>query len=117
MAVIITLTLDGQSRDLDLSSLLISEAREMKRLIGVSSMADFITGLQQSDPDSIAFAWWLACARAGQPLAGKFTDLDFDIEGLRVSVPLDEEQDTAAEEDADPDLPTGSEEESEASTT
>lgn len=117
MAVIITLTLDGQSRDLALDSLLISEAREMKRLIGVSSMGDFIAGLQQSDPDAIAFAWWLASARAGHPLAGKFTDLDFDLEGLRVSVPMEEEQETAAEEDADPDLPTGSEEGSEDSTT
>lgn len=117
MAITITLTLDGESRDLALDSLLISEAREMKRLIGVASMGDFITGLQEADPDSIAFAWWLANRRAGTPLPGKFTDLDFDIEGLRVSVPMDDELETAAEEDADPDLPTGSEEGSEDSTT
>lgn len=111
MALVITLHLDGVVRDLALDSLLISEAREMKRLIGVSSMPAFVSALQESDPDAVAYAWWLANNRAGTPLGGKFTDVDFDMEGLLVSVPNEPDEVTAAEEDADPDLPTSSAEE------
>lgn len=115
MAVTITLTLGQTERELALNSLLISEAREMKRLIGLSSMPAFVEALQADDPDAIAFAWWLANNRAGTPLGGKFADVDFDMESLRWGV-TGVEQDTAAEEDADPDLPISSGEESESPT-
>ena len=108
MAVTITLTLGDVEREFTLGSLLISEAREMKRLIGLSSTAALVEALQADDPDAIAFAWWLVNNRAGTPLGGKFIDLDFDIEALRWGVTGIEEQVAAAEEDADPDLPTSS---------
>ncbi len=107
MSLTITLALGDVHRDLALDSLLISEAREMKRLIGVSSMPAFVAALQDLDPDAVAYAWWPANNRAGTPLGGKFTDVDFDMEALRVTVPQSEEE-PAAEEDADPDLPTSS---------
>lgn len=107
MAVSITITLGDVQRELQLTSLLISEAREMKRLIGLSSIGAFVQALQDSDPDAIAFAWWLVNSRAGTPLGGKFADLDFDIEAMRWGV-TGLEDEPAAEEDADPDLPTSS---------
>ena len=108
MSQSITIHLDGVEREFDLSTLLISESRDMKRLIGITTRAAFLEGLTESDPDAIAFLWWLANKRAGTPLEGKFLDIDFDIEGMVITVPVTEEPEPAAEEDADPDLPTGS---------
>lgn len=111
MSLLITMSLDGDDRDLDLGSLLISEAREMKRLIGYGSAETFREELGNLDPDAVAFAWWLANKRAGTPLPGKFADLDFDLEALRARATLTD-VDAApddAEDDTDTDVPTGSE--------
>ena len=109
MSAVITIHLDGESREFDLSSLLISEARDMKRLIGYSDMRTFLDALDGNDPDAAAFAWWLVNKRAGTPLEGKFTDIDFNLQDLAFSVPAREDE-AAPKEGADADLPTSSSE-------
>ena len=114
-STIITFHLDGVSKDFDLGTLLVSEARDMKKMIGLASTADLLEALQNEDPDATAFAWWLANKRAGTPLEGKFLDLDFNLNGLLVSVPKPPEADSLVEEaEVDPDAPFGSSPEPEA---
>ena len=117
MSLQITMTLDDVERDLDLGSLLISEAREMKRCIGYGSTETFLSELKALDPDAVAFAWWLANRRAGTPIAGKFADLDFDLEALRARASIaGEDAEESTEDDTDTGVPTGSEPEAESQT-
>ncbi len=110
MSAVITIHLDGESREFDLASLLISEARDMKRLIGYSDMRVFLDALDDKDPDAAAFAWWLVNKRAGTPLEGKFADLDFNLQGMTFSVPARDDVEPAPEEGAEDDTPTSSDE-------
>lgn len=117
MSLLITMTLDGVDRELDLGTLMISEAREMKRLIGYGSNEAFLNDLKALDPEAVAFAWWLANKRAGTPIEGKFSDLDFDLEALRARASVsDEDEAEGSEDDTDTDVPTGSEPEAESLT-
>jgi hypothetical protein len=103
--------LDGVERELDLGTMLISEARELKRLTGW----DYISWrdqLAQSDPDAIAFSWWLVNRRAGTPLPGSFADLDFDMTALNVVARRTDDDEVAGDDkgdDANAEGPTGSE--------
>lgn len=115
MSLLITMTLDGVDRELDLGSLMISEAREMKRLIGYGSAETFLRELTALDPDAVAFSWWLANKRAGTPLAGKFADLDFDLEALGARASLSDDAEVS-EDETDTESPTGSEVEAESLT-
>ena len=104
MARIISITVGEETHELDLGSLFISEARECQRLTGMKAHeweAEFFSG----DATAIAYAWWLACKRAGAPPAASFAELDFDLgkADIHVVVPKSE----AVDEPADPDLPTG----------
>jgi len=102
MARIISITIGEDTRELDLDSLLISEAKECQRLTGMKFHEweqEFIAG----DATAIAYAWWLACKRAGEPVAGPFADLDFDL-GQTVMRRVEPD---AQPEEADADLPTG----------
>jgi hypothetical protein len=110
------MSLDGVEHELDLDSMLISEARELKRLTGW----DYLTWrsmLGQSDPDAIAFAWWMVCKRAGDPVPGSFMDLDFDMVSLQVRVVVDDEAADEQADDADDARPIGSVEGSETTST
>jgi hypothetical protein len=114
MALTIRMKLDDETHELDLSSMMISEARLLKKFTGWDYLS-WRTQLGQSDPDAVAFAWWIALRRDGVD-PGPFADLDFDMASLKAKAILDED-DAAAEEDADADLPTSSDEESEQSLT
>jgi hypothetical protein len=114
MALTIRMKLDDETHELDLSSMLISEARLLKKFTGWDYLS-WRTQLGQSDPDAVAFAWWIALRRDGvEP--GPFADLDFNMAALEAEAVFDVD-DTAAGEDADADLPTSSDEESEMSLT
>lgn len=100
------LTVDGVTRNLDIDSMLISEARDLKRLTGLTFL-DWQNDLFQLDATSIAFAWWLACRRDGAPIPGAFSDLDFDMGAMNIEYlrPEGEPDDDAPEADAEG--PTG----------
>lgn len=104
MAIQIKMRLGEEEHILDLESMLISEARLLKKHVGW----DYLTWRQQlgqSDPDAVAFAWWIAKRRSGED-PGPFMDLDFDMAALDAEAVVDEEPE-AEEDDTDTDLPTG----------
>ena len=107
------MNVEGVERELDLGTMLISEARELKKFTGWTQDA-WREQLGLSDPDAIAFAWWLANRRAGAPLAGAFTDVDFDLTALEVTAVVDVDAATGDEgDDENAEGPIGSEPESE----
>lgn len=75
--MIVRLTVDGVSRDLDLA-LTVRESEECEALTGWTKL-EWQRELGRQRGTACAFAWWLACARAGDPPAGDFADLDFTI--------------------------------------
>lgn len=108
MGTVITFRVGDEAHDFDLATLLISEAREMKRCIGISTISELMSGIDGSDPDCIAFTWWLARKRGGAPAAGPFIDFDFDMAAFDFTITAPGDDDAAPEEGADPDLPTSS---------
>jgi hypothetical protein len=108
MSLIVFMTLDTVERELDLDTMLISEARELKKLTGW----DYLTWrgeLAKQDPDALAFAWWISNARAGTPLEGRFVDVDFNMAALDLRVVnTDADEDSDDDEDDDAEGPTGS---------
>ena len=97
------ITLAGETRELDLNRMTIREARECKSLTGWT-WDRWRLALAEGDADAIAYAWWLACQRAGDPIGGDFLALDFDMGDLEItSVDRpDAEPVTPAEEEPGP---------------
>jgi hypothetical protein len=112
----INITIGDKTYPFELNSLLISEARQMKRCIALTTRDQLVQALLQEDPDAIAFMWWLAAQRAGEPLPGTFAELDFDTLDVKVSVDGEPEVSAAVQGAADPDLPTSSNQGTEAPT-
>jgi hypothetical protein len=110
------MTIGDKSYPFELGSLLVSEARQMKRCIGLTSKDQLVQALLEEDPDAIAFMWWLAAQRAGEPLPGTFAELDFNTVDVVFSADVEPEAPSAAGEGADPDLPTSSSQGTEAQT-
>ncbi len=77
------IVLGDVSRRLDLNSMTIREARECKALTGWT-WDRWRIALAEGDADAIAYAWWLANARAGEPLGGDFLDVDFDMGQMEI---------------------------------
>jgi len=94
------ITLDDTVRELDLNSMTIREARECKTLTGWS-WDRWRIALADGDADAVAYAWWLACQRAGEPGQGEFLDLDFDMGKMEITA--------AGRPDAAPVRPEGDE--------
>ena len=106
----IVMTVGDVSREFDIETMLISEARECERLTGFE-MDEFRKAFFRGRSTAVAFAWWLASKRAGEPIEGSFADLDFDMGRTQLDVVSDIEPEVARPEDSDPDFPTGPEQE------
>lgn len=103
MGFVISMTVDGTTRELDLNSMMLSEAQECRRLTGMH-WHEWRSELFESDATAIAFAWWLACKRAGEPLEGSFASVDFDLGTADMHRVVEDDMPV---EEVDPDLPTG----------
>ena len=75
--MIVRLTVDGVSRDLDLV-LSVRESEECESLTGWTKL-EWQRELGRQRGTACAFAWWLASVRAGEQPAGSFAELDFPI--------------------------------------
>lgn len=106
----IRLTLDGVTHDIDIYSAKIAEASECERLTGWT-WPEWRDELGRSHSVAVAFLWWAAAKRAGTPLEGKFTDLNFDLNDLVVEF-LDDDDDVDDAEDTAEAGPTSPVEES-----
>lgn len=98
--------LDGVARDLDLNSMTIREGRECKALTGWT-WDRWRVALAEGDADAVAYAWWLACQRAGEPVPGVFADLDFDMGAMSITAPAAPDAAPLRAEEEEPG-PTGS---------
>ncbi len=78
MAMTVRLTVDGVSRDLRLA-LSVAETEECERLTGWSK-PEWLRELGRGRGRALAYAWWLASQRDGNPLPGAFADVDFLID-------------------------------------
>ena len=80
----IVLTYDGVSHDVEMSSLLVAEAEECEALTGWTG-AEWQEALFSDRAIAVAFAWYLACKRAGEPQ--EFTTIreTFDLGKLSAS--------------------------------
>lgn len=103
------LTVEGAVYEFDGDRLLLAEARELKTYTGLTP-PKWAAGIDEQDPDAIAFLIYLAKKRSGESL--RYSDLDTidyaDIEMEHVGAPGDD--DAAAEEAgtaADPTPPSG----------
>lgn len=101
------MTVAGVTRRLDTDSILMSELRFLRRNTQYGSHIEFIDGLQADDPDALVFAWWLASKRAGEPIEGRFDEIDFDLADVQFAVT---EEEGAAQAAAGPTSPPMSEE-------
>lgn len=108
------MTVDDETRTLDLNSMPIKDAMECERLTSWSWI-EWRENLAADRASAVAFAWWLAGKRAGLDV-GRFSELDLDLAKMRWSAELspDEQelvdaQNAASDEDAgdDADRPTG----------
>jgi hypothetical protein len=110
----VVMRLEDQERKLDLATMPIKDAAECERLTGLT-WTEWREQLAQDRASAIAFAWFLAGRREGHP-AVKFSDIDIDLAKLRWDVELSDEEQalidagSAAEEDADSEIPTGPDE-------
>lgn len=96
------IVLGDVSRELDLNSMTIREARECKALTGWT-WDRWRIALAEGDADAIAYAWWLACQRAGEPIGGAFLEVDFDMGDLEIrSIDVPDAEPVAAEEEPGP---------------
>ena len=100
---------DGEVRDFDVTTFLMSEAESCESLTGWTE-DEWRTGLGGNRVQAIRFAWWLAGKRAG--VEERYSSVDLDLRRLRVEAVLTDEEQAAqvADEDreaADADLPTG----------
>lgn len=96
---------EDQTRELDLGSMTIREGAECERLTGWT-WDEWRVELAKGRATAVAFAWWLASKRAGEPVTGRFTDLDFDM-GRTTFRRLDAEPEESVEEEGDDTRPTG----------
>lgn len=110
--MIITMTIGAESRSLDLATMPIKDAQECERLTGWT-WTEWRNSLAEDRANAVAYAWYLAGRRAGLEV-GRFGDIDIDLAKLRWTAEMSDEEkqlaeaaDSAADEDEDPDLPTG----------
>lgn len=86
----IKLTVEGIVYEVDDGRMLIAEARELKKLTGLS-VPKFWEGVNEVDADAVAGLVFLAKRRAGETL--RFSDLDsLDIADVRLE-PVEDEED------------------------
>lgn len=111
----IKLTVEGQVYEFDQERLLLAEARQMKKLTGLTPPR-WAEGIDEQDPDAIAMLVYMAKKRAGETL--RFEDLDsldyadIEMELVGEEEPAEGERLAQAVDDvrqaADPTPPSGS---------
>lgn len=83
--MILTLTVSGETYELDLASFRLSDSDELMRFTGWSRQ-EWLNALFEDHPDAIRYTWWLVHKRADQPLQIAFKDIDFDLADLEVDL-------------------------------
>ena len=114
---ILRFTHGDEVRDLDVMTFLMSEAESCESLTGWTE-DEWRDALTKNRVQAVRFAWWLAGKRAG--VEERYSSVDLDLRRLRVEAVLTDEEQAAqvADEDreaADADLPTGLDDDREAS--
>ncbi len=104
---ILRFTYDDDVRDLDVMSMLMSEAESCESLTGWTE-DEWRTELTHNKVGAVRFAWWLAGKRAG--VAERYSDIDLDLRKLGVEVVPSEGEEPVGGDDEEgvaADLPTG----------
>lgn len=105
---ILRFTYDGSDvRDLDVMSMLMSEAEQCESLTGWTE-DEWRAEMARNKAAAVRFAWWLAGRRAG--VAERYSEVDLDLRRLSVEVvPTGDEEPAGGgdEEGAAAGLPTG----------
>lgn len=84
------MTVDDETRTLDLASMPIKDAMECERLTSWSWI-EWRENLAADRASAVAFAWWLAGKRAGLDV-GRFSELDLDLAKMRWSAELSDDE-------------------------
>lgn len=105
---ILRFTYDGTTRDLDVMSMLMSEAEQCESLTGWTE-DEWRGALTENRVQAVRFAWWLAGRRAGAD--ERYSSVDLDLRRLGVEAVLSDDERTEVggddEEGVAADLPTG----------
>lgn len=106
MEPVVIINYAGESLDLDLGSMRIVEAEECEQLTGWTH-PEWKAALREDRARAVAFAWYLACKRAGQDVTFAAVREGFDMGKVEYSVrPVDDDS-----EQAPPDLGVGDDDE------
>ena len=97
--------LDGVERIYDASDMTLGESFELKKLTGLT-VPTFNAGFSQQDPECWRFAWYIANKRAGEPLEGRYSDIDFKWADLEFEPEYEAVEDEPVEAAGEDDLPT-----------
>ena len=105
---VIRFTYGDEVRDLDIMSMLMSEAEQCESLTGWS-VNEWHSELARNRVAAVRFAWWLAGRRAG--VTERYSDVDLDLRRLGLEVIASEGEEPVGggdtEEGVAADLPTG----------
>lgn len=86
--------------------LMLDEADALMQWTGLA-WGKWLAAAQRNDPDALRFLYWLARKRAGKPIEGKFSEINFWLHALTVDLVDrgdfgDDEPETIELTDADP---------------
>lgn len=103
---VLRFTYGDEARDLDVTTMLMSEAESCEKLTGWTE-DEWRTEMAEGKVAAVRFAWWLAGKRAG--VEERYSSIDLDLRKIGYEVVLTDEEKAAAESDteADAGLPTG----------
>lgn len=97
------ITYDGRDYELDKDAIVVDEWRQLKRKYQMTPK-QFDAGVDEADPDSYTFLYWVMLRQAGDTRTPLNDDLKPDIIALNHALALAAEAEKAAEpeEEADP---------------
>ena len=105
---ILRFTYDDEVRDLDVMSMLMSEAESCESLTGWTE-DEWRDALTKNRVQAVRFAWWLAGRRSGAE--ERYSSVDLDLRRLGVEAVLSDDEQAEVggdvEEGVAADLPTG----------
>lgn len=87
------MTLGDTSIDVDLESMLVSEAEDCERLTGWT-VPEWAQSFMKGRARAVKFAYWLGLARSGSP--ADFASLDFDMVAMTYEVVNEDDADAQA---------------------
>ncbi len=80
-----TFTCNGVGYEFDFGTLSVSEAMVLKSIAGLGVL-EWHESLAQMDAEAVRALVWIAARRAGAPIAGKYSEFDFDLLALAQSL-------------------------------